>query len=68
MAATADALSGAAPPALPEPPPRPPGDLDRLIRVAARALRAPAAMVTTLRPRGGERVLLGHGMREPLAP
>jgi PAS domain S-box-containing protein len=68
MAVTADAATQADAPSRAEPDPRPAGDLERLTRLAARVLKAPMAMVTTLRPREGERVLVGAGMREPLAP
>lgn len=68
MTATADTTPPATPPPTPEPPSRHAGDLDRLTRLAARVLRAPAALVTTLRPGEGERVLLGCGLGAPLAP
>jgi PAS domain S-box-containing protein len=68
MAVTADAATPADAPSRAEPDPRPAGDLERLTRLAARVLKAPVAIVTTLRPREGERVLVGAGMREPLVP
>ena len=68
MAVTSDA----APPTAPRSPAqtdlRHAGSLERLARLAARVLKAPMAIATTLSPRQGERVLVGAGMREPLAP
>jgi PAS domain S-box-containing protein len=80
MAVTADAAPHADAPSLAETDPRHAdapspaetdwrhtGNLERLTRLAARVLKAPVAMATTLRPRETERVLVGVGMREPLA-
>jgi PAS domain S-box-containing protein len=68
MVVTADAAPQADAPSPAETDPRHAGSgLERLTRLAARVLKAPLAIITTLRPREGERVLVGAGMREPLA-
>ncbi|HYW12865.1 MAG TPA: PAS domain S-box protein, partial [Longimicrobium sp.] len=67
MAVTADSASQAAAPSAAELDPWAADGLDRLARLAARVLGAPAAVVTTRDPRGGECILLGGGLRPPLA-
>jgi PAS domain S-box-containing protein len=68
MAVTPDAAAQADALSLAEPDPRHAGDLERLTRLAARTLNTPTALITTLHPREGERVLVGTGMHEPLSP
>jgi PAS domain S-box-containing protein len=43
------------------------GSLEGLTRLAARVLKARMAIITTLRPHEEERVLVGAGLRQPLA-